>query len=75
MGRGINKFILDENEELSNNIIKEKFELVKDHTLLYNEHSYFFNNIIKEDINNLNKKEIKKKLCNYKYIKIFLNIF
>jgi len=52
-------------------IIKEKFELVKDHTLLYNEHSYFFNNIIKEDINNLNKKEIKKKLCNCKYIKIF----
>ena len=33
MGRGSNKFIIDDKDNLSNNILKEKFEIVKAHTL------------------------------------------
>ena len=73
--RGIIKFIIEENKLLVEYIKDEEFKVVNEHTIAYEDHSYTFKNLIKSDINNLDKNSIKKKLENFKYLKHFLRIY
>ena len=74
-GRGIIYFCIDESKTLLETITNEKFKVVKEHNLSYEEHSYVYKNIIEKDYENLSKNLLKEKLKDYKYLKTFLRIF
>lgn len=73
--RASNKFYFDDNNLLFNNLKNEKFELIKEHSLKYEEHTYAIKHIIDNDINLLNKNDIKLKLTSHIYLKNFMQYF